>query len=109
MILEEKIHWIEIEREFVSNIISIWSTRDRHIQTINPWSSETLWKLITNFKYSDVNLQCEFILIIQWAFCLLTIQALNRDWDLCNYLRFRRLYSNDFSSSFQQDFSEYNH
>lgn len=109
MILEEKIHWIEIEREFVSNIISLWSTKDRNIQTINPWSSETLWKLITNFKYSDVNLQCEFILIIQWAFCLLTIQALDRDWDLCNYLRFRRLYFNDLSSSFQQNFSEYNH
>ena len=81
---------MEIEREFSSNMISIWSTRDRNLQTINPWSSETLWRLITNFKYSDVNLKSELILIIQWAFSLLTIQAFNRDWDLCKSLLPRR-------------------
>jgi len=32
-----------------------------------------------------MNLKYEFILIIQWSFCLLTIQALNRDWDLCKF------------------------
>ena len=73
--------WIEIERELFSNIISVFNQ-----QTINPWSSETFWTLIMNFKCSDMNLEYEFILIIQWCFCLLTIQAFNRDWDLCKYL-----------------------
>lgn len=81
--LKTSSNWIEIEREFLQNILSIWSTKDRFRQTINPWSSDTLWTLIMNFKCSDMNLKYEFILLIQWSFCLLTIQALNRDWDLC--------------------------
>jgi hypothetical protein len=84
--LSKKIDWIEIEREFFSNIISIWSKKDLNIQTINPWSSEIFWTLILNFKCSDMNLKYEFILIIQWSFCLLTIQTLNRDWDLCKLI-----------------------
>ncbi|CAF1263942.1 unnamed protein product [Adineta steineri] len=74
--------WIKIEREFYRNIISILSNEQLNIQTINPWSSETFWTLIMNFKCSDMNLKYEFILIIQWCFCLLAIQAFYRDWDL---------------------------
>lgn len=86
--LNSKIDWIKIEREFYRNITSIWSNKDLFIQTINPWSSETFWTLIMNFKCSDMNLKYEFILIIQWCFSLLTIQAFNRDWDLCKILFF---------------------
>ena len=77
--------WIRIEREFYSKIISIWSNENLLMKTINPWSSETFWTLIMHFKCSDMNLKYEFILIIQWCFCLLTIQAFNRDWDLCKF------------------------
>ncbi|CAF4702463.1 unnamed protein product, partial [Rotaria sp. Silwood2] len=74
--------WINIEREFLINIISIWSNKTLTMHTINPWSSETFWTLIMHFKCSDMNLKYEFILIVQWCLCLLTIQAFNRDWDL---------------------------
>ncbi|UJR25457.1 hypothetical protein I4U23_006804 [Adineta vaga] len=74
--------WMKIEREFFLNIISIWSNEQLIMQTINPWSSETFWMLIMHFKCSDMNLKYEFILIIQWCFCLLAIQAFYRDWDL---------------------------
>ena len=49
-----------------------------------------------NFKCSDMNLKYEFILIIQWCFCLLTIQAFNRDWDLCKF--YHELNSTKYSS-----------
>jgi hypothetical protein len=81
--LTNKNDWIKIEREFLQYIISIWSNDKLMMKTINPWSSETFWTLIMHFKCSDMNLKYEFILIIQWCFCLLTIQAFNRDWDLC--------------------------
>jgi len=87
--LNKKNDWIKIEREFFKNIVSIWSNEQSTMQTINPWSSETFWTLIMHFKCSDMNLKYDFILIIQWCFCLLAIQAFNRDWDLC------RLYFNN--------------
>jgi len=87
--LENTNDWIKIEREFYKNIISIWSNEQSNMQTINPWSSETFWTLIMHFKCSDMNLKYDFIFIIQWCFCLLAIQAFNRDWDLC------RLYFNN--------------
>jgi hypothetical protein len=37
-----------------------------------------------------MNLKYDFILIIQWSFCLLTIEALNRDWDICKYIKFNQ-------------------
>ncbi|CAF0912819.1 unnamed protein product [Rotaria sordida] len=80
--LDNKYDWINIEREFFMNIISIWSNKNLTIHTINPWSSEIFWTLIMHFKCSDMNLKYEFILIVQWCLCLLTIQAFNRDWDL---------------------------
>ncbi|CAF2316959.1 unnamed protein product [Rotaria sp. Silwood2] len=80
--LDNTYDWINIEREFLINIISIWSNKTLTMHTINPWSSETFWTLIMHFKCSDMNLKYEFILIVQWCLCLLTIQAFNRDWDL---------------------------
>lgn len=88
--LDNPLIWLEIERKLYENILSSWSTKDLSHQTINPWSSETFWTLIFGFKCSDMNLKYEFILIIQWCFCLLAIQALNRDWDLCNFQDFNR-------------------
>ncbi|CAF3349216.1 unnamed protein product [Rotaria sp. Silwood1] len=79
--LDNTYDWINIEREFFTNIISIWSNKHSAMHTINPWSSETFWILIMHFKCSDMNLKYEFILIVQWCLCLLTIQAFNRDWD----------------------------
>lgn len=93
--LKNPLIWFEIERQFYENILSSWSTKNLHRQTMNPWSSETFWTLIMNFKCSDMNLKYEFILIIQWCFCLLTIQALNRDWDLCKKKK-KTLFSTEF-------------
>ncbi|CAF1390425.1 unnamed protein product [Adineta ricciae] len=80
--LDQPSDWMKIEREVFHKMISVWSHENLTIQTINPWSSETFWILIMHFKCSDTNLKYEFILIIQWCFCLLAIQAFNRDWDL---------------------------
>ncbi|CAF0765501.1 unnamed protein product [Adineta ricciae] len=80
--LDQSSDWMKIEREVFHKMISVWSHENLTIQTINPWSSETFWILIMHFKCSDMNLKYEFILIIQWCFCLLAIQAFNRDWDL---------------------------
>lgn len=74
---------MNIEQEFFINIISIWSNSKLTIQTINSWSSETFWTLFMHFKHSDKTLSSQFYLIIQRCLCLLTIQAYNRDWDLC--------------------------
>ena len=80
--IENKNDWIKIERQSLTNMINIWSNEDSSTQTMDPWSSNKLWTFIMNFKYSDMNLKDEFVLIIQWCFCLLSIQAFNRDWDL---------------------------
>ena len=74
---------MSIERELLGGLISVWSHNELAVQTITPWSSGTFWRLIMHLKGSEMNTQSEFILIIQWCFCLLTIQAFNRDWDLC--------------------------
>ena len=74
--------WMNIERELLGSLVSIWSPNEMAVQTINPWSSDTFWRLIMHLKGSEMNVRSEFILIIQWCFCLLTIQAFNRDCDL---------------------------
>ena len=80
---ENKNQWPQIERAFLMNLLSSWSNEELTQQTLDPWSSETLWKVVTHLQQIEMNLKSACVVIIQWCFSLLTIEAFNRDWDLC--------------------------